>query len=207
MKVSVDELKPTQVAVGFEQVNEKVDKLRRMDGSDLKEYLKGHEVPVIRGSGKLFMIDHHHLCLAAHRLGIRDVYVDVKEDLSMLSEYDFWRKMKEEEFIYMFDEVGAPIPFEEFPRHLAPHVAGLKNDPYRSLAGLARRHGGYDKVYIPYTEFLWATYFRKADLHVLPDALIIEKEVLKAALELCRSEGAAGLPGYKKAMRCIREIT
>ena len=36
----------------------------------------------------------------------------------------------------------------------------LQNDPYRSLAGLVRMAGGYAKVEAPFSEFLWADFFR-----------------------------------------------
>ena len=39
-------------------------------------------------------------------------------------------------------------------------LCSLVDDPYRSLAGLARKAGTYDKVDVPFTEFKWANYLR-----------------------------------------------
>ena len=37
----------------------------------------------------------------------------------------------------------------------------LKDDPFRSLAGELRRAGGFAKETTPFSEFLWADFFRR----------------------------------------------
>jgi hypothetical protein len=40
-------------------------------------------------------------------------------------------------------------------------VSGLKDDPFRSLAGELRRAGGFAKDTTPFSEFLWADFLRR----------------------------------------------
>ena len=40
------------------------------------------------------------------------------------------------------------------------HLEGLRDDPYRSLAGYVRNAGGFEKTPTAFAEFLWADFFR-----------------------------------------------
>jgi hypothetical protein len=66
------------------QVHEKMDKLTRKQqrGPEaLGAFLRAHPVPVVLGpGGKHFLIDHHHLTLAMHNLGIGSCYAGVWMD-------------------------------------------------------------------------------------------------------------------------------
>jgi hypothetical protein len=44
-------------------------------------------------------------------------------------------------------------------KDLPKTVAGLIDDPFRSLAGELRRAGGFAKDTTPFSEFLWADFF------------------------------------------------
>lgn len=59
-------------------------------------------------------------------------------------------------WLYPYDKAGRPCAWENLPRY----VGGLIDDPYRSLAGDVREAGGFTKTPMPYSEFLWADYFR-----------------------------------------------
>jgi len=80
------------------------------------------------------------------------------------------------------------------PVLLPEKIKMLQDDPYRSLAWLVRKNGGYKKTAIPFAEFKWARYFRKkiklsGKKHAIKDALPL-------ALELARDPEAENLPGY-----------
>ena len=73
-------------------------------------------------------------------------------------------------------------------------MTGLKDDPYRSLAGEIRRAGGYAKDITPFSEFLWADLFRRrvARKTIEDDfARAVEK-----ALAIAKSKDAIYLPGW-----------
>ena len=64
-QVKVSELKPTQNAAGFDEVNDKVARYSAKSKADLKDYLIVHTVPVIIGNGgSFYLTDHHHLANA-----------------------------------------------------------------------------------------------------------------------------------------------
>jgi hypothetical protein len=191
-KCSVAALRPTQLAVGMAEVGEKEKKLRGLSPQKLAAYQRKNPEPVVRGpGGALYIIDHHHLARALANLKIDGTYCTQAADLSKLSSGAFWAEMAARKWVYSKDETGAPRPYSALPAS----VAGLKDDPYRSLAGAVRKAGGYDKSPRPFAEFLWADFFRpriaRADIEADFD------KCLQIALLLARSEEAAGLPGYK----------
>ena len=64
-QVKVADLKPTQNAVGFDEVNDKIDRYSTKSKEDLKDYLLVHAVPVVIGNGgQFYLTDHHHLANA-----------------------------------------------------------------------------------------------------------------------------------------------
>ncbi len=69
--------------------------------------------------------------------------------------------------------------------------------PYRSLAGLARKAGAFAKDVTPFSEFLWADYFRsrikKQQLQQSMD------DAVASALALARHPEASYLPGFVQA--------
>ena len=111
---------------------------------------------VIGPGGEYFIIDHHHLGIALIEQGVKDGYVAVLDDLSWLELPVFWRTMEFRSWSHPYDRRGRRCDYREMPRRLKD----LQDDPYRSLAGLVRRAGGYAKDEAPFVEFLWADYFR-----------------------------------------------
>jgi hypothetical protein len=73
----------------------------------------------------------------------------------------FWRLMRRDGCLWPHDASGKEVAWEELPRRLPCSVAELGDDPYRSLAGLVRRAGGYEKSARPFAEFVWANHLRE----------------------------------------------
>ncbi|KAF1019003.1 MAG: hypothetical protein GAK37_03752 [Pseudomonas sp.] len=65
---------------------------------------------------------------------------------------------------------------------------------YRSLAGMLRTAGGYAKDATPFSEFLWADFFRSR----IGSDLIgqLNNRLLSKAMVLARSQEARYLPGW-----------
>ena len=196
MRVSVDDLHPSQMSVGYLEVHEKQNRLHQMKKKELDDYLYNHKVPVVLGiDKKMFIIDHHHLCMAAHNLGLSHVYVEVLEDWSHLSEYEFWSAMKKEQYVWMYDENGNEIPNLDYSKYLPSSIKGCKDDPYRSIAGFVRKAGGFQKSMKPFAEFVWANFFRKK-LPLPNDVSTVPECVISSAINLARSPLASNLPGF-----------
>ncbi len=184
-------LRPTQMTVGKEEIRSKRDAWRTNASTDLAKFLAQHMVPTIIGlGGRHYLIDHHHLALALHEEGVESVFVTVVANLSRLPEDHFWNMMSFKGWTHPYDGKGLRRPYADLPKT----VAGLEDDPYRSLAGALRNNGGFAKDSTPFAEFLWADFFRpriKArTINADFDAAVAE------ALTLAKAGDADYLPGW-----------
>jgi len=205
-----DAMRPTQGAVGYLEVRLKMRELRERVASQgkLESYLKVHPIPAVLGpDGRMYLTDHHHMGLALIRLEqewdeddkpaaknpFRTCCFQIIKDLSDqvdISLRQFFLKMEAHNRCYPYDGSGKRI--ERLPKYLTE----LVDDPYRSLAGLARKTGAYDKVDVPYTEFKWANFLRTR----VPESLITEEHIASAiqqAVALANDGSASKLPGFR----------
>lgn len=187
MKAKILNLKPTQCAVGMDEVEFRVKEMSKMKPKQLHEYLRSHKIPVIRGPEGLYLIDKHHLVRACWEMGLTHVPVVIKADLRNKKFARFWHEMHKNGWAYFKDQFGKPIwNVEDLPRS----VRSLADNPWRSLAWRVRIKGGFDKSPEPFAEFQWAEFFRKMFRY-------IKKDDIKHALLLCQTDMAKRLPGYK----------
>ena len=166
MKTDVLAFRPTQFVIGMHEVENKINKIRKFSNDDLKEWIQKHTVPSVIGpNGAFYMIDHHHFVSACYHARVDRVVADVVADKSSLKLDDFWKFMKQKEWVYLRDQFGGG-PHD--PRFLPSDVRGMGEDIYRSLAWELRDAGVIEKVQKPYSEFKWAEALRselKIDLH------------------------------------------
>jgi hypothetical protein len=185
------ELKPTQITVGFHEVEEKRQRFRQLTDKDGGSFIGRHMIPTVLGPKKRhYIIDNHHLACALHKEGVESVLVTVTADLSALAKASFWRFLDNRNWCHPYDAEGRRTDFDEIPGS----IEGLKNDPYRSLAGDLRHAGGYSKDMTPFSEFLWADFLRQRIKRKS-----IDKDyaaALKRAVRLAKSDDAAFLPGW-----------
>lgn len=189
--VDLAELRPTQMTVGMAEVTRKRRDWALREADDRPAFLGRHMIPVVIGpKDRRWLIDNHHLARALHDEGVTQVLVSVVADLSHLKGDAFLTFMDNRNWLHPFDDEGRRRDYDAIPHH----IAKLRDDPYRSLAGAVRRAGGYAKVDTPYSEFLWADFLRRK---IKPSKLSddLEKATTKA-LVLARSRDAAHLPGW-----------
>jgi hypothetical protein len=189
--VAILDLRPTQITVGMREVKEKCARLRERKTTKIGKFLGDHMIPVIKGpKDRLSVIDHHHLSLALHRAGIRDILVTVVADLGELDMDAFWTVLDHRSWMHPYDDSGRRRTYRDIPKS----VTELKDDPFRSLAGELRRVAGFAKDTTPFSEFLWADFLRRRmkRSHVEKDF----KGALKEALKLAKSQDAHYLPGW-----------
>jgi hypothetical protein len=189
--VSINNLRPTQISVGMQEVKEKRKRLRERGPKKIGSFLGDHMIPVILGPKKRhYVIDHHHLALSLHEEGLKKVLVTVVADLSELDMDDFWLVLDHHSWVHPYDENGRRRDFSKIPKS----IDKLKDDPFRSLAGEVRRAGGFAKDTTPFSEFLWADFFRRRI-----SRKGVEKDfpaALKRAMKLAKSLEARYLPGW-----------
>jgi hypothetical protein len=189
--VAIDDLRPTQMTVGYREVAEKRRNWREHAERNGPEFLGRHMIPVVLGpKARHYVIDHHHLVRALHEEGVRDILVDVVADLRALTKAAFWIFLDNRAWCHPYDGAGHRRGFEDIPAS----IKGLADDPFRSLAGDLRRAGGFAKDATPFSEFIWADFLRRR---------IKRKKVeddfpaaLAKAMKLAKSQAAAYLPGW-----------
>ena len=189
--IAIVDLRPTQITVGMREVAARQQRWQRDDPKKKAEYLASHLIPVIRGpKDRLYVQDHHHLSLALHNEGVGEVLVSHVADLRGLSKDAFWIYLDNRAWVHPYDAGGRRRDFADIPRK----ITGLKDDPYRSIAGELRRLGGFAKDTTPFSEFLWADFMRR---RIAADDLEKDFEAAMAeALRLAKSPEAGYLPGW-----------
>jgi len=195
--VPVQTLGPTQCVVGMRAVAVKRRKLEiRLRNSNIENYLSDRPIPAVRGpAGQLYIIDSHHLGLALWQAEVREAYVQVIDDLSGLSQDDFWNRMEAAGRLYLFDEKGQRIN----PSQLPMRLHALRDDPYRDLAQSLRQEGGFKKNRAPYSEFCWANFLRTRIASRIVKADYAA--AVRQAIALARAPEAANLPGFSSLDR------
>jgi len=191
IEVEIKTLRPTQITVGIAEVAIKRGEWAKLGKKERHKRLKQQWFPSVLGpKGKYYIVDHHHLGLALLEEDIDSAYVTVLHDYSWLEADRFWRVMEFHQLTHPYDEHGTRLTYDDIPKT----VSDLRNDPYRSLAGFVREAGGYAKDTTPFSEFLWADFFRPQITVEL-----IEKsqtQAIEQATGLARGDQARYLPGW-----------
>lgn len=189
---AVDLLHPAQVALGYREVEYRIQQFQAMTPDALDAYLLEHFLPVVIAPDRLpYVVDHHHRARAIQMTGLRStVYIKVWENCKDWTEAAFWQLMQAKAWVYLYDKDGQPIEPSAIPKGLAE----LQDDKYRSLAWAVLRAGGYAKADVPFQEFLWGNYLRR--LLPFEDTETGFSQAVNEALPLCRSPAASNLPGY-----------
>lgn len=191
-KVRITELKPTQMTLGMYFVSLNLAAFRKLRKKRLKKLIERKVVPAVRGPNKQYwMIDRHHFCRSLFETGETSVNVKKILDCSHLGKSEFAHVMEKSGLIHPYDEAGDRLRFNDLPTG----IGGLTNDPYRTLAGLVREHGGFRKEKRPYAEFLWADFYReRVDRNLLTGDF---SNAVELAVKLAGSNEASHLPGWR----------
>ena len=195
-------LHPTQMSVGMIQVEAKVEQLKKKEeDGKLFSYLakkKNREPVTIGPQGVLYITDHHHLAVALLNMKVDDTYCQIEDNRSHQALDVFWRRMVRDGKAWPKDEKGE----KHAPTAIPASIDGLRDDPYRSLAGEVRDACGFKKTSKSFAEFKWADFFRRTKLpetsQPIPAQLIQTNmdEAIEQAMELAKSTAAKKLPGY-----------
>jgi hypothetical protein len=192
-QVAIAKVHPTQFAVGYWEVKQRAANIAHHSPKGLAIYEEEHVALLVVGpGGEPYLVDGHHLCLAMLRAG-RGTTVEARVVANWrdLPAAEFWRKMREKNYVYLYDNQGrGPLEVEKLPKK----VTELTDDPYRSLAWEVRNRGGFQKTMAAFAEFQWANFFRKR-IEIGRKEKDFEKAV-KIGLKISHSTEAKNLPGY-----------
>ena len=189
--VPIVELHPTQITVGMREVTAKRKQWRRESNKKGAEFLGRHMIPVVLGpKGRHYVTDHHHLARALYEEGVEHVLVTVVHNFSKLDREAFWFNLDNRGLMHPYDAEGRRRAYKDIPAQ----VSKLADDPYRSLAGELRRAGGFSKDTTPFSEFLWADFYRT---RIKRKTIVADfAHAMERALQLAKSEEANYLPGW-----------
>jgi hypothetical protein len=189
--VKLEKLRPTQITVGFKEVDKKRKSWARLGPKDRRDAMRRELFPAVKGPEKTYYIlDHHHTAAALVQEESDSVLVGVVKDLSQLKPESFWIFLDHYSWVHPYDETGNRRKFDDIPKAFED----LRDDPYRSLAGAVRDAGGFAKSDAPFLDFLWANHFRRAISKTLLDN--DPKKALAQGLALARSKKCSYLPGW-----------
>ena len=188
-------LKPTQFSVGMKEIEHKARKLKKLEAKKLRKLIRKIKVPVVVSPWhELYITDRHHHVFACSLAGVSKVRIHIIKDRSKsrTSYREFWRQMTRERLAYMHDQFGDG---PRSPLYLPNDIRGLADDPYRSLAWLVRKEGGYENSDEPFAEYKWASLFRGRRLLESRGRRGL-RAALRESVDLARSPAAKNLPGY-----------
>lgn len=190
--LNISEVFPTQVNLGMKEVAHKIKLIKNMSTQEFDQYLELKITPVVIGpGGKIYVVDHHHHIYSLIKSEKKQVYVHILSNWSSLSVKEFWHKMVQKQWVYLYDQ-GNRISVRALPGSFKD----MGDDPFRSLAWSVREMGGFEKVdQIPFFEFAWANFYKT----YLTKQMVIDQYSIaqKAAYDLTKSKAAKKLPGYK----------
>ncbi len=187
----LDRLHPTQITVGQREVARKRKHWNALGKKARAAALACHWFPAVQGPGdRCYIVDHHHYGLALLEEDVKSVSLLILKDLSWLDTPTFWSVMDFHQWAHPYDSEGKLRDFDAIPGKLT----ALRDDPYRSLAGEVRDGGGFSKDATPYSEFLWADFFRqRIERKRLENDFA---DALRKARQLAGMQEARYLPGW-----------
>ena len=102
--INIDDLCLTEMTVGYRQIETNAARLKKLAKEKL---VRKHVIPVVKGpKGRLYVIDHHHLCRALLLAGLDQVSVVVVMNLERLEKDEFWIFMDNRGLVHPFDADG-----------------------------------------------------------------------------------------------------
>ena len=192
--VMPSDLRPTQMTLGFREVEVKRPQWQAAGGEDRDRILRRHVVPAVIGpKNRHFIVDHRRFRKAMIDEKVALIAVFVVANLANLDKDEFWTVLDNRAWCHAYNAKGQRRELSDIPKSLK----ALTDDPYRSLAGELIRAGGCAKNNVPFSEFLWADFLRR---RIKPSSVAADfGGALVQALDLARGQEAKSLPGWSGA--------
>ncbi|WP_234050002.1 MULTISPECIES: ParB-like protein [unclassified Xanthobacter] len=190
-EIRIDLLHPTQLTLGLSEVKRRAKAMDALSKSELKALVAAKAIPHVLGpGGRIYMVDHHHLCRALQRIDENKAVLGTRvADWSDLDLHGFWQRMERESLCWPIDMDGNRRPCVKIPQN----VKDLTDNPWRTLARGVRGRA-YSNEDTPFQEFMWGNYYRSFMSNRLLEVDLELAEEL--AIKVSRLDEAQDLPGY-----------
>jgi hypothetical protein len=134
-------------------------------GEETDETIAEMKTAVVGPGGELYLTDGHHTLTSflespdgGSGMHLR---VRITDDLSDLSNAEFWKTMEKKKYVWLRDENNKPIAVDQLPNRLG--LDGFDDDKYRSLVYFTRDIGYEVPDDAPeFLEFYWGSWLRKS---------------------------------------------
>ncbi|WP_186332119.1 ParB/Srx family N-terminal domain-containing protein [Bordetella genomosp. 13] len=187
------DLRPTQGAIGYIQVQGKTASYLALEPERRRAFVEEQAIKVVSGpSGLLHIIDHHHWARTWFDLGLPEAPISRVKDFSGLDEASFLREMAERSWWHPVDPDGHEYPVSQLPKS----IATMPDDVYLSVAAFLRMAGIYDNPGEFSAKFAWAAFMRQR-VAKRPSTVDGFARMLAEAFGMARLPEAKALPGYK----------
>ena len=190
--ILIDDLRPTQLTLGLEDVRRRAEKMALLEAEKLTELIEKKAIPYVIGPEReIYIIDHHHLCRALWSIGKKKAVLGtLLGDWSDLGAKAFWAEMDKNGYCWAIDSEGHRRPYSAIPKH----ISELTDNVWRSLARAVRGHA-FTNEDTPFQEFIWGDYFR-----TFMSRRLIEHDFelsKKVATKVAHLKEAEDLPGFR----------
>ena len=194
IKINISELHPTQLCVGFAEVESRKKEFKLMPENEIIKYLQSKPIPLIMNKKNTsWMLDRHHRLKALIEIS-NNIYCFgyLYEYINSNSDSETLDILFKKSLLHLYDERGnGPLTTSSLPNSL--HA--LKDDPFRSLVWLLKQEGLISsRPKIPFNEFQWSRWLRKRPLPPFCSSNL--NPALKSARKYVLSNGASHLPGW-----------
>ncbi len=195
LEVAIADLQPTQMCVGLAEVRSRLRDFLEETGRQRLHYLKDKPVPLARaGDGGLWMVDRHHRLRALIEIDASaTAFGYVALELEEKGRPAILEQLRHRGWLYLYDGRGhGPLAATALPERLA----GLEDDPYRSLVWKLKKEGLIEpEPLIPFHEFRWGAWLRTRPLPPFSSDQL--EPALPRARALVRSRAASHLAGWR----------
>jgi hypothetical protein len=195
LEVAVAELQPTQMCVGLAEVRSRQVDFSQESNRERRSYLGAKPVPLVRSAdGQVWMVDRHHRLRALVELDPAALaFGYVALDVPSADRSEVLAALQARGWLYLYDGRGqGPLD----PTALPHRLAGLQDDPYRSLVWKLKKEGLIEPApLIPFHEFRWGAWLRTRALPPFSSSRL--DPALPAARTLVRSAAASHLAGWR----------
>ncbi|MFN7678829.1 MAG: ParB-like protein [Cyanobacteriota bacterium] len=194
MEVRIADLQPTQMCVGLAEVRSRQRDFSGETRAERRSYLASKPVPLVTGDRcGCWMVDRHHRLRGLVELDPEaTAFGYVALELGGASRLDGLEELHRRGWLYLYDGRGVgPLPATALPATLA----GLQDDPYRSLVWKLKREKRIAaQPLIPFHEFRWGAWLRRRPLPPFSSERL--DPALPRARALVASPAASHLAGW-----------
>lgn len=191
---------PGQMDVGPRNSQKKLNRISELSKQEYRRASLEDPIEVtLDPDGNPHITDGHHRLRAAYMDGrkyiIATIHPDSRTTRSAKNMGKFWEIMEKRGLVWLYDRHGNKIK----PSKLPKHIRELGFDDFRDVTAVLRDRA-FDKVRVPFLEFIWGRYCRKHFVEQGWETMLHAEHDFRKAVKRCQElslkKDANRLPGF-----------